>query len=835
MAADSVVVFELVTPVVLILSALVAATTVPTEAPIPAAQRAAATSNGRVVATVTTLEGTVQLPSVQVELREQPAGTVLATTQTDGSGQVMFPDVPPGRYSISANREGFISGESPVFDVRAGNATNVLLDIRLTFVVPTVDVRANAPSPTNSVQPVSMSDMLEGSLFQSAPLEGDDFQSLMPLLPGVVRGPDGRLRIKGGQPTQGALQVSSASLNDPSTGDFDLDLPAPSVESVEVLANPFAAEFGRFSTSVTQIRTRRGTNEWKYGPGNFLPRFRKFFTGIRGFEPTFSVRGPIKRDRIFLAQDVQYRYVGTPVKSLPDEPEILLTSFDSFTRLDTVLSSRHTLGGGLITFPREVKRSGMNTFRPAEVSPNLNQEGWSGGVIDRFAISPDLVLESTISTRHFEVEIGPTDTDIPMTYAPQTQSGRFFNRQERDVHSFQWVEALNIPRDWHGEHVIKVGTDLQWTEYQGESISRPIEIRRLDGSLAERTEFSGETEQLVRGTEFAVFAQDRWRPNDRLTLELGFRMDRDAIVQRMNYSPRAGAAVSVLPEGRAILRGGVGKFVQRTSMNVEAFPDFESRLVRRFAPDGTPLGLPIFFTNVLDDELRTPEATVGNIEWNQRFGRRLLFKVGYLQRKGSHEFILSPDPLAGEIRLSSTGMSRYKEIETTTRYLGGGRWDLTASYVWAKGEADLNNYDSFYGNFRNPIIRANEYNLSSTDVRHRVLLRGSVALPGKWTFAPVLEVRSGFPWSAVDEYQDFVGERNRAGRLPVVNTLDFQLTRPMRVSKLNLRVGLKMYNILGASAARDIQSNITAPDYGTTYNPIERSIGFVVGFADDND
>ena len=84
----------------------------------------------------------------------------------------------------------------------------------------------------------------------TAPLEGDDFQSLLPMLPGVLRDADGRLRIKGGQPTQGALQVSAASLVDPSTGDFDLDLPGQSVESVEVLANPFAAEYGRFSTSV---------------------------------------------------------------------------------------------------------------------------------------------------------------------------------------------------------------------------------------------------------------------------------------------------------------------------------------------------------------------------------------------------------------------------------------------------------------------------------------------------------------------------------------------------------------------------------------------------------
>src|SRR4029434_1422357 len=105
--------------------------------------------------------------------------------------------------------------------------------IQLTFGMPPIEVSADTPSPTSSVQPVSISDMLAGSVLEVAPLEGDDFQSLLLMLPGVVRGADGRLRIKGGQPSQGALQVSSASLIDPSSGDFDLDLPGQSLESVE--------------------------------------------------------------------------------------------------------------------------------------------------------------------------------------------------------------------------------------------------------------------------------------------------------------------------------------------------------------------------------------------------------------------------------------------------------------------------------------------------------------------------------------------------------------------------------------------------------------------------
>jgi hypothetical protein len=116
-------------------------------------------------------------------------------------------------------------------------------------------------------------------------------------------------------------------------------------------------------------------------------------------------------------------------------------------------------------------------------------------------------------------------------------------------------------------------------------------------------------------------------------------------------------------------------------------------------------------------------------------------------------------------------------------------------------------------------------------VPHRLLLRGTIGLPWELDFAPVLEIRSGFPWSAVDEFQDFVGPRNRAGRLPTVSTLDFALTRPWRFKKYRFRAGLRIYNVFGSSADRDVQNNITSPNFGNFYNPIERSIGFTIGSA----
>jgi hypothetical protein len=785
---------------------------------------------GRVVATITALEGTVRIPGVDVELRALDGNVVLARTMTDGAGQAAFPDVPVGRYVVKAARPGFVPMDSAPFDVRAGETTQVLADIRLTFVAPGVEVRAPT-SPMQSVQPVSASDMLSGSVLDIAPLEGDDFQSLLPMLPGVVRGPDGRLRAKGGQPTQGALQVSSTSLVDPSSGDFDLELPGQSLESVEMLATPFAAEYGRFSTSVVQIRTRRGTNEWEIKPGNLMPRLRRGFAGVRGFEPRFSIRGPLEKDRLFLAQDFQFRYVNDPVRSLPGEPEIGLTSFDSFSRIDSVLSTRHTLGGLAVVFPREIEHLTMNTFRPPEVTPEFNQSGVSIGGQDRFALSPQMVLESTLAGRWFEINVN-TKGRQPMIYTPGTEQGSFFNDQEREVRSLQWVEALSLSLDrWRGQHVFKFGLDFQDSKYDGSSTSRPVEIRRLDGSLAERTVKGAPTAQEVTAAELALFAQDRWRIGSRLTLELGLRMDREDVVERVNWSPRGGASMGVLAEGRGILRGGIGRFRQRTPLNIGAFRQFEERVVTRFGRDGEPLGPPVTFVNVPAPDLRTPEGVAGNIEWDQRFGRRVLFKANYLKRHGLHEYILQPAPTRGEVGLLSAGSSGYWEVEMTGRYVGDERRDVTVTYVRSHGDADLNNYDQFYGNVRNPIVRPNEHNLIPTDVPHRLLVRGTIGLPARWDLAPVIEIRSGFPWSAVDEFQDFVGARNRAGRLPGVRTFDFSLSRPWHIGKFRFRGGVKVYNVFGSLAERDVQNNIASPNFGQFFNPLERSIGFMLGSA----
>ena len=271
------------------------------------------------------------------------------------------------------------------------------------------------------------------------------------------------------------------------------------------------------------------------------PGFGKGFAFVSKFEPRLSISGPLKRDRLLLGQYFQYRFARTRVKSLPGEPQIGLDSFDSFTRLDAVLSSRHALTGGVIYFPRKITNATLSTFRPEETTPKFTQSGFSAGLVEWLILSA--YCGPRIDRRGAHIRGRSEDPgDAADDLSPAGASGNFFNRQERNVRSLQVVEALTLSKDdWLGQHVFKVGIDLQHSRFDGDNYSQELDVVRLDGSLAERTTYSPAHDQ-PRGQRHRNrrLRQDRWRVNDRLTFEFGIRADRDDVVERVNYSPRVG-------------------------------------------------------------------------------------------------------------------------------------------------------------------------------------------------------------------------------------------------------------------------------------------------------
>ncbi len=770
------------------------------------------------------------LPGAEITLFRSPQGEVVARTVSGDDGTFAFRELAAGTYRMEGLFVGFAPEVVDNLVLKPGEELEVRLQLSLERLRQDVEVVSEKEDEIATTG--SSVESLSGELVDVAPVKGDDFTALLPLLPGVVRAADGRIVIKGATATQGSLVLnSSTNATDPVTGDFGFNLPSDAVESVDVLPNPYAAEFGRFSSGITNILTRQGTNEWKFSANNFFPRIKArdgAIMGIGGFTPRFSARGPIIQDRLFVAQTVQYRFLKTRIPGQPDlKNDRRLESFDSFTQLNARLSDRHNLSVIASAFPRKLDFVNLDTFNALGVTANIHERGYGLAVTETSTFSPRAILESTVSFKRFDVDVYGQGLS-QMVLAPDENRGNFFNIQRRKTKTWQWVESFSLFRpDWKGEHLFKFGVDVLHSSFGGSSESRPVNVLRSDGSLTRRITYSGFSAQNTTNTDFAFFAQDRWRVNDRLLLELGGRVDRDGVLGSTHFSPRLGFVIGLDGEARTFLRGGAGLFYERTPLNVKVFESYEAPTVTRFASDGeTLLGPPRLFRLERAADARTPYSFTWNLEIDRRLGNRLLLKTNYLRRHGFHEFLV--DPLSGPqpvLRLDTRGRSRYWELELTARYTVDDESRLIFSYVRSRSERDLNSFDAFFGNLRDPIIRPNEYSRGDTDSPHRFIAQGTVVLPGKWIVSPVIETRSGFPYSRINQDRDYVGPRNQSGRFPALFTVDLDIQRWVKVWKWNTRIGVRFFNLFNSFNPRDVQQNIDASRFGVFSNTIPRLLG----------
>lgn len=797
--------------------------------------RAQSPARGSIHGTATTVDGAPAPAGVVITLTSEPASAEPAVTATDARGEFLFASIPAGRYRIRAELAGFRPVERRELVVRGGD--NLVVDLVVALAVSAdVDtvVAADRMSATSSA------DTVRGELFDIAPVKGDDYQALLPLLPGVLRGPDGRINLKGGRPTQTGLQLSQAYVSDPSTGDTGFGLPVDAIESVTVLPNPYAAEYGRFSSGVTRIETRRGTDTWRTSASNFVPvpclKICDLQSlGVRAWDPRFVIGGPLWKDRLFLAQSVQAHYHAQRVPVLPSaNDDTTSKSLEAFTRLDAALGNQ-SLTATVATFPKSLDFVNLNTFNPQPVTPRFDQTGYNLGLTHALPLGGSGLAESNINLKQYNVRVDGHG-DGPMVLAPSVNSGRYFNRQDRRTRTVQVTESLTLGRHAAGDHVIKLGLDLLHLSLDGESESRPVEVRRDDGTLDQRLTFDGPAHVDAVTTDAGAYAQDTWRVNDRVLTEGGIRIDRDGVLGRTHVSPRLGVVLGLLPEGRSILRGGVGRFFERTPLLVAAFEQFETRTVTRFAADGaTPVAAGVRFANRVDGPLDTPSGLVWNAEFDQRVGTVVL-KVNHLERSGAHAFLVVPAESGGggTLSLNSSGRSHYRETEITARYRGRETPgavvlrepnELTVTYVRSQSRADLNAFDVYFGNFRSPVVRPNQYSLADFDVPNRLVVLAAFTA-AKWRVAPLVELRNGFPFSVVDQSLNYVGLRNASERFPVFTSLDLSISREVTIRHRHIRLGLRANHLLNNWTPRDVQVNTGSPQFGTFYNTIVPRFGF---------
>lgn len=426
-----------------------------------------------VVFTIDTDGGRSVVPGTKISID----GSTQFEGESDAQGQFAFTSVPPGNYTLTAKAPGLSATQTVA--VNAGSVSAVSLELKLAAVADSTTVTAS--SDQVDTKESSGSNTIGESTVEHLPNRNERFEDLLPLVPGVVRGPSGRINMKGAHASENGSLVNSADVTDPATGEAAINIPIDVVSAVQVLSTPYEPEYGKFTGAVSNVETRPGDfDKFHMSAQNLLPRLRRedgSIMGIAAVSPRFTFSGPIVKDRVAFTESLEYRYERNPVYSLPAlQRDTKSEKFDSYTQIDINISKHQTATASFAVFPQKFEYYGLNTFAPQASTPDLHERGYQAYMQHRYFTDSGDLLTSQFNYRTFDADLFPR-SDAPYELLIETTEGGFFNRQHRATARTEWEEVFEShPHHFFGSHQLNAGLDFSHSSYDGRQAFSPVEI-----------------------------------------------------------------------------------------------------------------------------------------------------------------------------------------------------------------------------------------------------------------------------------------------------------------------------------------------------------------------
>ncbi|MDP9339091.1 MAG: TonB-dependent receptor [Acidobacteriota bacterium] len=276
---------------------------------------------------------------------------------SNADGQMVVPDLPPGDYKITLERDGFRTINADVA-IRVGVTTSLDLTLELGSQASTVMVEAN--DITVDTDKSTVQGTIQADEIQSLPLNGRNFLDLAQLAPGVQVLDGGSfdptknqfvgVSIGGRSGRSTRIQVDGVDITDETVGTTVMNLTNESIQEFGIAQSSLDVSTDLTSTGAVNIITRSGTNQF-HGSGFGFFRRSEFAANngqldeLNPAKPAFSrddyggrLGGPFIKNKLFWEAEYEKQQQAGQITA--SEP-----AFTGFGGSFAVPESEH-LGGG---------------------------------------------------------------------------------------------------------------------------------------------------------------------------------------------------------------------------------------------------------------------------------------------------------------------------------------------------------------------------------------------------------------------------------------------------------------------------------------------------------
>jgi hypothetical protein len=275
--------------------------------------------NATLLGTVTDSSGAA-VSNAKVTITETNTG-ISRTSQTNESGNYIFPDLPPGTYTVTAEQSGFKRASRAGVDVIVNTTGRVDVVLQPGNISETITVEAE--TPILQTERADTGRKLETVLTENVPLGTNrNFQNLLNIVPGTTRATfqhsqffnaSSSLQTEvNGQLRQGNnYQIEGIDDNE-RTGLLQILIPPlEAIQTVDVSTSNFDAELGRASGAVTNVILKSGSNNYhgaayEFARNNYFNARNFFDKSVGHLAYNYfggNIGGPIKKNKLFFFAD----------------------------------------------------------------------------------------------------------------------------------------------------------------------------------------------------------------------------------------------------------------------------------------------------------------------------------------------------------------------------------------------------------------------------------------------------------------------------------------------------------------------------------------------------